>query len=332
MQAADRPRANSNHQGRSLSPMRFSLMTEPQIGGTYDEILAAALWAEDNGLASFARSDHYYSGREPQPDATDALTTLAGLARDTSTIRLSVLVTPLTFRHPAVLAKTAATLDQMSGGRFDLGVGTGWMEIEHKAFGLPFPEWSLRFERLTEALEYLGAAFSGSHAQFTGSYFHLDATVRPVPANLRMIVGGSGKKRTPTLAGIHAHEYNHFVSPPPDIAPKVQVMRAAAEAAGRNPDDIVVSIMGPVFVGRDRSEYDSALARGAASRDMEPQAFEDRLVDTGIPHGHGDELAERFAKLKSIGVGQYYFQWLELSDMTGIDETYEALKTATSGL
>jgi alkanesulfonate monooxygenase SsuD/methylene tetrahydromethanopterin reductase-like flavin-dependent oxidoreductase (luciferase family) len=101
--------------------MRFSLMTEPQLGGTYEELLDLALWAEGEGMVSFARSDHYYSSRQPRPDATDAFATLAGLARDTATIRLCVLVSPITFRHPAVIAKTAATIDQMSGGRLDLG-------------------------------------------------------------------------------------------------------------------------------------------------------------------------------------------------------------------
>jgi len=125
--------------------MDFSLMTEPQLGGTYDQLLTLARWAEDRGLVSFARSDHYYSSSVPAPDATDAFATLAGLARDTESIRLCVLVSPVTFRHPAVIVKNALTIDQMSGGRFDLGLGTGWMGEEHDAFGFDLWPMAERF-------------------------------------------------------------------------------------------------------------------------------------------------------------------------------------------
>ena len=312
--------------------MRFSLMTEPQLGGTYDDILAAARWAEDNGLVSFARSDHYYSGRATKPAATDALTTLAGLARDTETIRLAVLVTPITFRHPAVIAKTAATLDQMSGGRFDLGVGTGWMEAEHEAFGLPFPEWSERFDRLTEALAYLDAAFGGDNGSFRGDHYTLDADVAPIPAGLRTIIGGTGPIRTPTLAGTHADEYNHIVAPASDVEPKIEVMRRAAEEAGRDPDDVAVTMMGPVMVGRDRGEYTERLARAAGERGIEPSELEGRLGKGGVPIGSGDRLTEQFAELAAIGVDTYYLQWIPTDDLEGLDETYEAVRDAVSAL
>ena len=312
--------------------MRFSLMTEPQLGGTYDDILTAARWAEQNGLFSFARSDHYYSSRDPKPAATDALTTLAGLARDTETIRLAVLVTPITFRHPAVIAKTAATLDEMSGGRFDLGVGTGWMEAEHKAFGMRFPGWSERFERLTETLEYLGHAFEGEGASFQGDHYRLDADVAPVPSGLRTIVGGTGPRRTPALAGTHADEYNHIVAPASDVEPKIGVMRQAAEDAGRDPDEVTVSMMGPVLVGRDEQEYTEQLARAAAERDVEPSELEGRLNGAGVPIGAGDRLIERFADLNRIGVETFYLQWVPTEDLDGLDETYAAVRSAVSAL
>ncbi|MDH3250762.1 MAG: LLM class flavin-dependent oxidoreductase [Acidimicrobiia bacterium] len=312
--------------------MRFSLMTEPQLGGTYDDILAAARWAEQNGLVSFARSDHYYSGRDPRPAATDALTTLAGLARDTETIRLAVLVTPITFRHPAVIAKTAATLDQMSCGRFDLGVGTGWMEAEHDAFGLPFPDWSERFERVTEALAYLDAAFGGDAASFRGLHYSLDADVAPVPSGLRTIVGGTGPTRTPTLAGTYADEYNHIVAPAADVEPKIGVMRRAAEDAERDPGDVAVSMMGPVLVGRDDHEYTERLARAAGQRDIEPSDLEERMRNAGVPLGSGDRLVEQFADLSRIGIDTYYLQWIPTDDLDGLDETYAAVRDAASAL
>ena len=156
-------------------------MTEPHLGGTYDQQLEAARFCEEEGLVSFARCDHFLSGGDPPPDATDAFAVLAGLARDTSDIRLCVLVSPITFRHPAVIAKNAATIDQMSGGRLDLGVGTGWMELEHVNLGIPFPEWKERWSRFEDALEYFEAAFGDGHARYEGPHYSLDADVKPKP-------------------------------------------------------------------------------------------------------------------------------------------------------
>lgn len=291
-------------------------MTEPQIGGTYDQILEAALWAERQGMVSFARSDHYYSSREPRPDATDAFATLAGLARETTSIRLTVLVTPITFRHPAVIAKTAATIDQMSGGRLDLGVGTGWMDLEHEVFGLSFPSWKERFERLTEALPYLDAAFNGG--AFEGIHYQIEADARPRPAGIRIIVGGSGPTKTPRLAGVHADEYNLFVAPPETIAPKVAVMRDAAREAGRHSSEVTVSVMGPVLTGPDDAAYRLALSGWAAKRDKTETEAEARLAELGIPHGPPDQVAAHMAALEEVGVSRFYLQWLDLDDMEGL--------------
>ncbi len=333
MKAEAAPGSNSGPgRGTYDAMMRFSLMTEPQLGGTYDDILAAARWAERNGMKSFARSDHYYSGRNPKPAATDALTTLAGLARETSTIRLAVLVTPVTFRHPSVIAKTAATLDQMSGGRFDLGIGTGWMKAEHEAFGIPFPDWTERFDRFTEALDYLTEAFAGIDAGYDGTYYTLAADVQPTPSGLRMIVGGTGKTRTPTLAGRRADEYNHIVAHAVDIAPKIAVMRASAADSGRDPAAVEVSVMGPVLVGRDETEYRDNLGRSASERGLEPAELEQRLLQAGVPLGFGDRLTEHFAELATIGVDTYYLQWIPTDELDGLDETHLALSQAVSHL
>ncbi len=300
--------------------MEYALMTEPQIGGTYEQILAAARWAERQSLVSFARSDHYYSNRQPSPDATDAFATLAGLARETTTIRLAVLSTPITFRHPAVIAKNAATLDQMSVGRFDLGVGTGWMDLEHRAFGIPFPNQQVRFEMLTEALGYLSAAFSGEG--FSGSHFEIDADARPRPTGLRVIVGGSGAFKTPRLAGRYANEYNHFLAPAEAIAPKVKVMHRAAKQAGRAPDDITVSVMGQVVAGPDDSAYARALRSWATKRSLTKTEADQRLTELGIPHGPKDRIAEQLDGLAAIGVSRFYVQWLDLADLDGLAEMW----------
>ncbi|CAN5764473.1 LLM class F420-dependent oxidoreductase [soil metagenome] len=296
-------------------------MTEPHVGGTYDQLLAFARWAEDSGLASFARSDHYYSTREPTPDATDAFATMAGLARDTERIRLCVLVAPVTFRHPAVVAKSAATIDQMSGGRLDLGVGTGWMEEEHTALGIPFPERSERFARLQETLEYLAAAFTGEPAGFQGAYYSLDATVRPAPNGVRIVVGGSGARLTPTLAGHYADEYNLFLAPADEIAPKVRVMRKAAD--GRR---VAVSVMGPALVGRTDAEYSSRLEQAAAARGIPAEELEQRYRAAGIPVGGPERAGESVAALEQAGVDKWYLQWMDLDDLDSLAMTMEVVR------
>lgn len=305
--------------------MDFALMTEPQMGGTYDQLLAAARWAEDAGLVAFARSDHYYANGDPRPDATDAFATLGGLARETKHIRLVVLVSPITFRHPAIIAKNAATIDQMSGGRFDLGIGTGWMELEHEAFGLPFPPWNERFARLEEALRYVEHAVGRAEGSMTGTYYSLDADVRPKPIGLRLIVGGSGPRKTPSLAAIHADEYNHFIGTPEKIAPKVRHLRNVARDAGRDPDSIVVSVMGPVLTGRDEARYRARLEAAAGARGRAPEAHEERWADAGIPIGPPARIKETLARLESVGVSKFYLQHLDLSDLSALDETLEVL-------
>jgi alkanesulfonate monooxygenase SsuD/methylene tetrahydromethanopterin reductase-like flavin-dependent oxidoreductase (luciferase family) len=301
--------------------MRFSLMTEPHLGGTYDQQLEAARWAESEDLVSFARCDHFLSGREPTPEATDAFAVLAGLARDTSDIRLCVLVTPITFRHPAVIAKNAATIDQMSGGRLDLGVGTGWMELEHEALGIPFPDWPERWERFEEALDYLDEAFGEARAGYDGEYYSIDADVKPKPTGIRTIIGGSGKKRTPTLAGGRADEYNFFVCPPDEAAAKVEVMR---EAAGDR--QVEATVMGPALVGGTDSEYQEKLRTAAERRDVSPEELEERFVNAGIPVGTPERAAETVAALEEAGVERIYVQWLDLDDLDGMRDTVSIVR------
>ncbi|MFP3881805.1 MAG: LLM class flavin-dependent oxidoreductase [Actinomycetota bacterium] len=301
--------------------MEFSLMTEPHLGGTYDQQLEAARWAETEGLTSFARCDHYLSGGDPPPAATDAFAVLAGLARETSDIRLCVLVTPITFRHPAVIVKNAATIDQMSGGRLDLGVGTGWMDHEHEAFGIPFPDWPERWSRFEEALDYIDAAFGEGPAKFDGTHYTLDADVKPKPTGIRTVIGGGGAKRTPTLAGNRADEYNIFVCPPEDARDKISVMR---EAAGDR--DVEATMMGPAIVGRTDSEYRERLTQRAAKRDMSPEDYEARLLDNGIPVGTPDRVAETMAALEDAGVHRYYVQWLDLDDPGGMRDTVSIVR------
>lgn len=296
-------------------------MTEPHLGGTYHQQLEAALWAEAEQLVSFARCDHFLSGREPTPEATDAFAVLAGLSRDTSNVRLCVLVSPITFRHPAVIAKAAATIDQMSGGRFDLGVGTGWMELEHERLGIPFPGWTERWERFEEALDYLEAAFRTGHGSFEGKHYSLDAEVKPKPTGMRLVIGGSGPKRTPTLAGTRADEYNFFVCPAHEAKAKVEIMRQAA--AGRT---VEATVMGPAVVGRNDEAYRARLEKAASERNVSPDDLERRFVDNGIPVGTPDRVAETVAALEEAGVERLYVQWLDLDDLDAMKDTVSVVR------
>lgn len=303
-------------------------MTEPQLGGTYEDLLAAARWCERNGLVSLARSDHYHWSHEDPVDATDAFATLAGLARETKTLRLCVLVTPITFRHPAVIAKNAATIDQMSGGRLDLGVGTGWNEHEHVAFGMPFFERSERFDRLVETMGYLKAAFAPGRNTFAGEHYQLDANVTPNPTGLNLIVGGSGPRRTPTMAGNYADEYNTFIGSPEKLAPRLEVVRAAAARAGRDPAAIRVSMMGPILTGTDAAEYRDAVQRAAAERGVTIEELESRLDEHGMPHGTPDRVGEAFAELEKAGVQRIYLQHFDLTDLQPLDPLWAAVSAA----
>ena len=306
--------------------MELALMTEPQIGATYDDQLAAARYAEQRGLAAFARADHYLSSREGA-NATDAFAVLAGLARETTDVGLVLLVSPITFRHPGVILKTAATIDEMSGGRLSLGIGTGWMELEHDAFGFPFWEWPERFARFEESLRYVRAALDGE--EFAGEHYRLSSTdVHPRrTGRLPIIVGGSGPRRTPRLAGAYADEYNVFVSSPEALGERLPHLRDAAMAAGRDPDAILVSMMGPVLIGPDEATYRERLAAAAATRDGTPEELEARYAELGIPHGPADRARATMAALESAGVQRFYVQHLDLDplDTELLDETFGIL-------
>lgn len=297
--------------------MELGLMVEPQTGGSYEDLLALARWAEDAGLDVFARSDHYMN-MDKAAEATDAFATLAGLARDTDRIKLAVLVTPLTFRHPAVIAKTAATIDQMSAGRLELGIGTGWMEPEHEAFGMQLPPLAERFSRLFEVLAYCHAAFGEGASGFQGRHYRLaEIDVQPKPRNLPIIVGGSGKKKTPMMAGRFADEYNMFVTTPDELAPRLAVAHDAARDVDRDPSRLLVSMVTSLFFGETRADYDEQIAKAAKDRDLSPAEFEQRLNDRGVPRGTPDELRERLGVLEAAGVGRLYIQMF--SPLASID-------------
>jgi F420-dependent oxidoreductase-like protein len=242
--------------------MRFALMTEPQQGLTYDEILALALAAEAAGLEAFFRSDHYGSFAGPADGpTTDAWATLAGLARETSTIRLGSLVSPVTFRIPGSFAKVVATVDEMSGGRVEVGMGAGWNEDEHRELGIPFPPLSERYDRLEEALAIVhglwtepdGWSYEGSHWQVRGAHLR----PRPTFSGTRhphLILGGDGGPRLARLVATWADEFNRQSATPDRLREAYARIDAACAAAGREPETVVRSAMVGVLVAETEAE------------------------------------------------------------------------------
>lgn len=287
--------------------------------------LALAEWAEQRNLACFAPADHYVSAAG---DAWDQITLLGAVAARTRSIELATLVSPITFRHPAVMLKSAVTLDGISGGRFSLGVGTGWMEREHEVFGIDMPPVSERFDRLEEALSYLRAALDPSAPGFEGRFYRLEAGFlpAPLPKNLRIVVGGSGAHRTPYLAGTYADEYNVFPDTDVDIPALVERARDAARAAGRDPDALLISTAFPGIAGGTKSEFEDMLTRIAKRRDTAADALLDRMRILGIPHGTVEQVKTGITSLADQGVQRIYLQvsYLSLEDIQAIVGVFTA--------
>lgn len=274
----------------------------------YTESVALARWAETSGVVAFSAADHYLVS-PGRPEALDQLTVLAAVATATERIELATLVSPVTFRHPAVMLKTAVTIDEISGGRFALGVGTGWMEEEHERFGFDFPPVGERFDRLAEALAYLRAALDDNEEGFTGDYYRLAPGPSPQPrgSTVRLIVGGTGPKRTPTLAGTFADEYNLSASPVP-VTERIERARRAAVEAGRDPDALRISMAFPIVVGADQAELDDRVEAVADRRGASVEEIRSRWDALGIPIGTTDEYLTRLASLHDLGIQRIYFQ------------------------
>ncbi|MFZ0013835.1 MAG: LLM class flavin-dependent oxidoreductase, partial [Acidimicrobiia bacterium] len=217
--------------------MEFGL----QIRGDWKNVLGAARWAEERGdIAAIALPDHYLKrGEEPEAPAWDHLAHLAGLAATTSDIGLFSLVSPVTFRHPGSLYKLALTIDEISGGRFTLGLGAGWLEDEFTRFGLPYPDLKTRMEMYEEAMAYLRAAITPGAHGFDGEHYHLDEfDPHPHPIGLRLAGGGAGGPKARRITALYADEYNLYARKPGDYSQIVAETRHLASEMGRDPDEI----------------------------------------------------------------------------------------------
>jgi F420-dependent oxidoreductase-like protein len=298
--------------------VEYCLFTEPQQGFTYDDQLAFARSAETHGLDGFFRSDHYLRMGEgdPLPGPTDAWTTLAGLARETSRIRLGTLVSSVTYRVPGILAIQVAQVDAMSGGRVELGLGTGWFEAEHAAYGIPFPP--RRFDLLEEQLAIVTGLWStpaGETFSFDGKHYRLDAAPalpKPVQSPVPVIVGGGGPKRTPSLAARFATEFNIGFVAEDVVAEKFAVVRAACEDIGRDPASVKFSVALPTIVGAD----DATIERRAVAIGQTRAQFDNGANLIGRP----EQIAEKVERLRALGAERVYFQLLDLRDIDHADE------------
>jgi len=304
--------------------MELRIFTEPQQGATYDDLLAVARTAEELGFGAFFRSDHYLGmGTEGLPGPSDAWVTLAGLARDTSTIRLGTMMTSATFRHPGPLAIAVANVDQMSGGRVELGLGAGWFEQEHTAYGIPFPGTGERFDRFEEQLAIitgLWATPEGERFGFEGAHHRLaDSPALPKPVQRPrppVLVGGLGKKRTPALAARFADEFNLPFADEETTRAQFDRVRRACEEADRDPDELTWSNALVLCVGRDEAELGRRAA--AIGRDK------DELRENGLA-GTPQEVVDKIARYAALGTERVYLQVLDLSDLDHVRLVAEAV-------
>jgi F420-dependent oxidoreductase-like protein len=297
--------------------VKLRIFVEPQQGASYQQLVEAAQAAEAGGFDAFFRSDHYLTmGGDGLPGPTDAWVTLGALARETSRIRLGTLVTSATFRLPGILAISVAQVDAMSNGRIELGLGAGWYDGEHTAYGIPFPALGERFERLEEQFAIItglwdtpaGQTFSydGTHYQLTDSPALPKPVQQPHPP---IIVGGGGPTRTPRLAATYADEFNLPFSSLADTEAQFGRVRAACEARGRDPKTLRLSAAQVVCCGRDEAEVE----RRAAAIGRKPE----ELRQNGAA-GTPEEVVERLQQFAAIGAETAYLQVLDLNDLDHI--------------
>jgi F420-dependent oxidoreductase-like protein len=299
--------------------MRLRIFTEPQQGADFATLLRIARATEDLGFDAFFRSDHYLKMGDVSgvPGPTDAWVTLAGLATATERIRLGTLVSPVTFRYPGPLAISVAQVDQMSGGRVELGLGTGWFDDEHTAYGIPFPSLGDRFEMFEEQLAIITgmwAAPADEPFSFAGKHYTVtDSPGLPKPAEQPkppLIIGGWGRKRTPRLAAAYADEFNSGFGSLSDTEESFNAVHSAMERAGRDESTMVYSTAQVTCCGRDAAQLDR---RAAATG----QTLDD-LRERGLG-GTPEEIVAKIGKFAELGVECVYLQILDLADIAHLE-------------
>jgi F420-dependent oxidoreductase-like protein len=303
--------------------VRLRVLMEPRHGATYEQILALARTTEEADFDGFFRGDHYLGidAADPSYLPTDSWTTLAGLAVQTSRVRLGTLVTAGTFRQPGQLAIIAATVDAMSGGRVELGIGAGWYEREHLSFGIGFPPLGERFDRLEEQLSVITGLWTtprGERFSYAGKHYRLDECANfPAPAHdleagpgarrhPRIIIGGGGPRRTPALAARFADEFNTGLGLGDGLAERFGYFRRVVAENGRDPATIRLSTTLPVCCGATRAE-----AERRATSLGEPGA---RLLSQGVV-GVPRDVLDRLGQLSEAGIDTVYFHLYDVDDL-----------------
>ena len=302
--------------------LRLALMIEGQEGLTWDRWRRLARTAEDGGFDSMFRSDHltglFGDARRPSLDTWASLT---WLATATSRIRFGPLVSPLTFYHPSVLAKRAAAVAELSGGRLDLGIGAGWHEGEHRMFGIPFPPPTARIDRLEYGARAIRALWQGKKVTLAQPYYALvEAESHPVPPGGRVVLntGARGERRTLAIAAAHADEWNITRVTFDDYVAKRGVLESQCAAAGRDPRAIARSLMVPVIIGRTPGEL---TARHARARAIFPRVPEDEASwrAAGFLYGTPDRVVVDLKRWESLGVQRVMLQMLDMDDDAAMD-------------
>jgi F420-dependent oxidoreductase-like protein len=296
--------------------LRVRVLMEPRHGARYAEILALALATERAGFDAFFRSDHLMGvdPHDPSYRPTDCWTTLAGLARETARVRLGALVGAATFRQPGLLATIVASVDEMSGGRVELGLGTGWYEREHAAFGIPFPPRAERFDRLEEQLAIITGLWSGPGFTFEGTHYRVEDNAGP-PRLVQdphppISIGGTGPKRTPAIAARYASEFNGALTVDGGAAgvrERFTVFARACEAIGRDPADARRSAVLPVACGATPAETERRAA-----------VIGSELMRANAAIGSPAQVAERIGELTDAGADTVYLHIYDIHDLDHI--------------
>jgi len=295
--------------------MDIAIMIEAQNGLTWPRWQNLVAAVEDLGFAGLYRSDHFTNANPPDLESLELWVSLTWLASHTKRIEFGPLVSPISFRHPALTARMAAAVDDLGGGRLTLGLGAGWQEREHNLFGFDLKDLKPRFTRFEEGLEVITRLLrSDSPVTFEGKYYQLrEATLlpRPVrPGGPRILVGGNGEKRTLPLVAKYAGEWNAVFASPAEFSRLNTRLDEVLKSAGREPKSVRRSMMTGLRFERTRKELDAQLS----ARDQTPQ----ELREGGIIVGEGDEVKEQLTELEEAGLQRVMLQWLDLDDLDGL--------------
>ena len=294
--------------------MRLALMIESQEGVTWEEWVALASACEEHGIEALFRSDHYLSSFDESRSALDAWTTIGGLAARTTKLELGTLVSPVTFRHPAVLARAAATADEIASGRVTLGIGAGWMEREHAAYGFEFGTARERVARLGEQLEIIHRLLREDRVDHRGDRYVLQDAPGLHRPELPLLIGGSAKPGTTGPAVRFADEYNTLFGTLTEVRERKKALDEACERAGRDPATLRYSLMAPCVLGRDQREVHESARRIGARFGRDSKEVLERYAERG-PVGTPEQAIERLKEIEALGYERVMLQHLEHRDL-----------------